>query len=48
MSTFNIEAVDVVMPSGERRYATVADYPDIFWAARGGASGAFFVLLDFI
>jgi FAD/FMN-containing dehydrogenase len=45
MSTFNIEAVDVIMPSGKHLHANCIEHPEILWAARGGASGLFFCVV---
>ncbi|VVP61564.1 hypothetical protein PS870_06373 [Pseudomonas fluorescens] len=47
MSTFNIEAVDVILPSGERCHASLSQCTDVYWAVRGGASGVFFAVIGF-
>ena len=36
LACFNIRAVDVILASGERVTASADQYPDLFWAARGG------------
>jgi len=35
---FNIEAVDVVVASGEQVRASASEHPELFWAARGGGA----------
>lgn len=47
MSVFNIVGVDVVMADGSVRHASADEHPDIFWAARGGGPGLFFVVTCF-
>ena len=47
MSVFNIIGVDVVMADGSVRHASADAHPDLFWAARGGGPGLFFVVTGF-
>jgi FAD/FMN-containing dehydrogenase len=44
MSTFNIEAAEVVTADGSVRHVSAESHPDLFWAIRGGGPGLFFVV----
>ena len=44
MSTFNIEAAEVVTADGSAKYVSAESHPDLFWALRGGGPGLFFVV----
>lgn len=47
MSVFNIDAVDLVDADGRQLHADAAQNPELFWAARGGGPGLFFVVVKF-
>lgn len=47
LSTFNIEAVDIVTADGRARTASPAENPDLYWAVRGGGPGLFGVVTRF-
>ena len=47
MSTFNIEALDAVTADGELIHINAQENPELFWAARGGGPGLFFVVTRF-
>jgi FAD/FMN-containing dehydrogenase len=44
MSTFNIEAAEVVTADGSVIQVSAKSQPDLFWALRGGGPGLFFVV----
>ncbi len=47
MSTFNVEAVDLVTADGRILHADASQNSDCFWAARGGGPCLFFVVIGF-
>lgn len=47
MAVFNLLAVDLVLADGTHRHASDQENTDLFWAARGGASGLFFIVTRF-
>lgn len=47
MSVFNIEALDIVDAEGRCRHLDAQHDPELFWAARGGGPGLFFVVIRF-
>ncbi|TFY93471.1 FAD-binding oxidoreductase [Pseudomonas nabeulensis] len=47
MSTFNIEAVEVITATGEKILSTPDHSPEYLWAARGGGAALFFVVVRF-
>ncbi|MBV7515719.1 FAD-binding oxidoreductase [Pseudomonas sp. PDM25] len=47
MSAFNIIALDVVTADGELKHVNSDENEDLFWAARGGGPGLFFVVVRF-
>lgn len=47
MSVFNVDAVDLVDADGRRLHADATQNPELFWAARGGGPGLFFVVVKF-
>lgn len=47
MSTFNIQAVDVVTADGQVLHADEQQYPELLWAARGAGPCLFFAVVRF-
>ena len=47
MSTFNVEAVDLVTADGRILHADASQNSEYFWAARGGGPCLFFVVIGF-
>lgn len=47
MSTFNIQAVDVVMADGQMLHADEQQNPELLWAARGAGPCLFFAVVRF-
>ncbi|RIX77070.1 GNAT family N-acetyltransferase [Acidovorax cavernicola] len=47
MSVFNVEALDIVDAQGRCRHVDAEHDPALFWAARGGGPGLFFVVTRF-
>ncbi|MBC2655835.1 GNAT family N-acetyltransferase [Pseudomonas sp. MSSRFD41] len=47
MSTFNVEALEVITSDGQIRYVDNCNSPDLFWAARGAGPESFFIVTRF-
>lgn len=47
ISAFSVYAVDLVLADGRLVHADAERNPELFWAARGGGPGVFFVVLKF-
>lgn len=48
MSVFNVAAVDLVTADGRRLRASPSENADLYWAARGGGPGLFFIVTRFL
>jgi FAD/FMN-containing dehydrogenase len=47
LSTFSVQAVDMVLADGSHVHADAQNHPELFWAARGAGPCAFFVVTKF-
>jgi len=47
MSTFNVEALELITSDGQMHYVDELNSPDLFWAARGAGPESFFIVTRF-